>query len=216
MERALLRLGVPPTYVTYRVEYVPTVTGQMVLCTVVVLPHSNLPGFKGEVCYSTALTVVTALDVTCHQALGYLLSQYCATFESGMLRLLPRDYWRLALVVNSVPCHEGIQDDIDAAPFRESDETLVETANYLVNLDKYARRLEDESRTLFARSEMPPLTLASTSRIVFSWRERTKRYASVFASSSRASTARPPSYCSLRGSMWTPVRSCFTSGRISA
>jgi hypothetical protein len=37
----------------------------MVLCTVVVLLHPSLPGFKGEVCYSTALTVVTALDVTC-------------------------------------------------------------------------------------------------------------------------------------------------------
>jgi hypothetical protein len=33
MERALLRLGVPPTYVTYRAEYVPAVTGRMVLCT---------------------------------------------------------------------------------------------------------------------------------------------------------------------------------------
>jgi hypothetical protein len=28
---------------------------------------------------------------------------------------------------------------------------LVETATYLVNLDKYARRLEDESRTLFGK-----------------------------------------------------------------
>jgi hypothetical protein len=27
MERALLMLGVPPTYVMYRAEYVPTVTG---------------------------------------------------------------------------------------------------------------------------------------------------------------------------------------------
>jgi hypothetical protein len=52
MERALLRLGVPPTYVTYRVEYVPTVTGRMVLCTVAILPHPSLLGFKGEVCYS--------------------------------------------------------------------------------------------------------------------------------------------------------------------
>jgi hypothetical protein len=65
MERAPLRLGVPPTYVTYRAEYVPAIIGRMVLCTVVVLPHPSLPGFKGEVCYSTALTVVTALDVTC-------------------------------------------------------------------------------------------------------------------------------------------------------
>jgi hypothetical protein len=35
---------------------------------------------------------------------------------------------------------------------------------------------------------MPPSTPASTSRAVFSWRERTTRYATVFASSSRAST----------------------------
>jgi hypothetical protein len=92
MERALLKLGVPPTYVTYCVEYVATMTGQMVLCTVVVLSHPSLPGFKGEVCYSTALTVATALDVACHQELCCLLAQYHATFESGMLRLLPRDY----------------------------------------------------------------------------------------------------------------------------
>jgi hypothetical protein len=51
--------------------------------------------------------------------------------------------------VDGVPSYEGIQDDVDAAPFRESDETLVETASYLVDLDKYARRLEDESHTLF-------------------------------------------------------------------
>jgi hypothetical protein len=41
--------------------------------------------------------------------------------------------------------HEGIQDDVDAAPFHETDETLVETASYLVDLDKYARCLGDES-----------------------------------------------------------------------
>jgi hypothetical protein len=51
--------------------------------------------------------------------------------------------------VDGVPSYEGIQDGVDAAPFRESDETLVETASYLVDLDKYARRLEDESRTLY-------------------------------------------------------------------
>jgi hypothetical protein len=151
MERALLRLGVPPTYVTYCAEYVPAVTGRMVLCTVTVLPHPSLSGFKGEVCYSAALTVATALDVACRQALGYLLAQYRASFESGTLRLLPRDYWRLAPLVDGVPSYEGIQDDVDAAPFRESDETLVETASYLVDLDKYARRLEDESRTLFGQ-----------------------------------------------------------------
>jgi hypothetical protein len=92
MERALLRLGVPPTYVTYRAEYVLAVTGRMVLCTVAVLCHLNLPGFKGEVCYNTTLTVATALDVACRQALGCLLAQYRASFESGTLRLLPWDY----------------------------------------------------------------------------------------------------------------------------
>jgi hypothetical protein len=138
MERALLMLGVPPTYVTYRTEYVPSVIGQMVLCTVAVLPHPSLLGFKGEVCYSTALIITTALDIACRQALGCLLAQYSATFESRMLRLLPWDYWRLAPLVDKVPLHEGMQDDVDAAPFHESNETLVETASYLVNLDKYA------------------------------------------------------------------------------
>jgi hypothetical protein len=149
IERALLRLGVPPTYVTYCTEYVPAVTRRMVLCTVAVLPHSSLPRFKGEVCYSTALTVTTALDVACRQALGCLLTQYHATFESGTLRLLPRDYWHLAPLVDGVPSHEGIPDNADAAPFRESDDTLVETTSYFVDLDKYAHCLEDESRTLF-------------------------------------------------------------------
>jgi hypothetical protein len=149
MERVLLRLGVPPTYIRYRAEYVPAVTGRMVLCTVAVLPHPRLPGFQGEICYSTALTVATTLDVACRQALGYLLTQYHASFESGMLRLLPRDYWCLAPLMDGVPSYEGNQDDVDVAAFRESDETLVETASYLVDLDKYARRLEDESRTLF-------------------------------------------------------------------
>jgi hypothetical protein len=45
--------------------------------------------------------------------------------------------------MDGVPSHEGIQDNVDTAPFRKSDETLVETASYLVDLDKYARRLED-------------------------------------------------------------------------
>jgi hypothetical protein len=93
--------------------------------------------------------VTTTLDVACRQALGCLLAQYRATFESGTLRFLPQDYWRLAPLVDGVPSHEGIQDDVDAAPFCETDETLVETTSYLVNLDKYACRLEDESRTLF-------------------------------------------------------------------
>jgi hypothetical protein len=151
MERALLRLGVHPTYVTYHAKYVPAVTGRMVLYTVAVLPHLSLPGFKGEVCYSTALTVATALDVACRQALGCLLAQYRTTFESGTLRLLPRDYWRLAPLVDGVLSPKGIHDDVDAAPFRETDETLVEMTSYLVDLDKYARRLEDESRTLFGQ-----------------------------------------------------------------
>jgi hypothetical protein len=51
---------------------------------------------------------------------------------------------------------------------------------------------------------------------VSSWREKTVRYATVFASSSRASTERPLSCCSPRGSEWTPVRSCYTSRRTSA
>jgi hypothetical protein len=46
--------------------------------------------------------------------------------------------------VDGVPSHKGIQDDVDTAPFRESDETLVDTASYLVDFDKYVRRLEDE------------------------------------------------------------------------
>jgi hypothetical protein len=123
----------------------------MVLRTVAVLPHPSLPGFKGEFCYSAALTVATALDVACRQVLGFLLAQYRASFESETLWLLPRDYWRLAPLVDGVPSYEGIQDDVDTAPFRESNETLVETASYLVDLDKYARRLEDESRTLFGQ-----------------------------------------------------------------
>jgi hypothetical protein len=68
-----------------------------------------------------------------------------------MLRPLPQHYWRLSPLVDGVPSHEGIQDDVDVVPFRESDETLVETVSYLVNLDKYARHLEDESRTLFGQ-----------------------------------------------------------------
>jgi hypothetical protein len=43
--------------------------------------------------------------------------------------------------VDGVPSYEGIQDDVGAAPFRESDETLVETTSYLVDLDKYACHL---------------------------------------------------------------------------
>jgi hypothetical protein len=92
MERALLMLGVSPAYVTYCAEYVPVVMGRMVLCTVAVHPHPSLLGFKGEVCCSTALNVENALDVAYCQALGCLLAQYRATFESGTLRLLPQDY----------------------------------------------------------------------------------------------------------------------------
>jgi hypothetical protein len=151
MERALFRLGVPPTYVTYRAECIPTVTGRMMLCTVVVLPHLSFPGLKGEVCYSIAFTVATAMDVACRQALGRVLAQYRATIESGTLQFLPRDYWRLAPLKDGVPSHDRILDDVDAAPFGKTDETLVETSSYLVNLNKYAHRLEDESRTLFGQ-----------------------------------------------------------------
>jgi hypothetical protein len=38
----------------------------------------------------------------------------------------------------------------------------------------------------------------------------------VFASSSRASTLRPLSYCSPRESGWTPMRICCTPRRTSA
>jgi hypothetical protein len=80
----------------------------MVLCTVAVLPHPSLPGLKGEVCYSTALTVATALVVACQQALGCLLTKYRASFETVMLRLLPWDYRHLAPLMDGVPSHEGI------------------------------------------------------------------------------------------------------------
>jgi hypothetical protein len=189
----------------------------MVLCTVTVLPHPSLPIFKGEVCYSTVLTVAIALDVACRQALGCLLAQYCATFKSGTLRLLPQDYWRLAPLVDRVPSREGIQDDVDTAPFRKSDETLVETASYLVDLDKYARCLEDESRTLFGQiRDVVVDTRQYQSRCVQLERERTARYATVFASSSRALTVQPLSCCSPRESRWTPVRRCCTSRRTVA
>jgi hypothetical protein len=68
-----------------------------------------------------------------------------------MLGLLPRDYWRLAPLVDGVPSHEGIQDDVDAAPFRETDETLVETTSYLVDHEQYAHHLEDESQTILCQ-----------------------------------------------------------------
>jgi hypothetical protein len=51
---------------------------------------------------------------------------------------------------------------------------------------------------------------------VSSWRERTAPYATVFASSSRASTVRPLSCYSPREGGWTPVRRCCTSRRTSA
>jgi hypothetical protein len=104
--------------------------------------------------------------------------------------------------VDGVPSHEGIQDDVDVAPFRESDETLVETTSYLVDLDKYTRFLEDESRTLFDKIRDATVdTRQCQLCCVQLEREQTARYASVFASSSRASTARPLSCCSLRGSV---------------
>jgi hypothetical protein len=156
-------------------------------------------------------------DVACRQALGCLLAQYRASFESGTLRLLPRDYWHLAPLVDGVPSYEGIQDDVDTAPFRESDETLVETASYLVDLDKYARRLEDESCTLFGQVRDATVdALQYQPRCAELERERTAPYATVFTSSSRASTVRPPSCCSPRGRGWTPERRCCMSRRTSA
>jgi hypothetical protein len=118
--------------------------------------------------------------------------------------------------VDGVPSYEGIQDDVDAAPFREFDETLVETASYLVDLDKYTRLLEDESRTLFGQVRDATVdSLQYQPRCVQLERENMP-YATVFASSSRASTVRPLSCCSPRGRGWTPVRRCSTSRRTSA
>jgi hypothetical protein len=215
MERALLRLGVPPTYVTYRAEYVPTVTGQMVLCMVVVLPHLSLLGFKGEVCYSTLLTVATALDVACRQALGCPLAQYRATIESETLRLLPRDYWHLAPLVDGVPSHEGSRMMLTSHPSaRPMRPWWRRRATWSTSTSTHAA-WRTSHRPFSARSEMPPSTPVSTRHVVFSWRERTAHYTYVFASSSRTLTARPPSCCSLRGSVWTPGRSCYTSGRTS-
>jgi hypothetical protein len=51
---------------------------------------------------------------------------------------------------------------------------------------------------------------------VSSWRERTARYATVFASLSRALTVRLLYCCSKRESGWTPVRRCCTPRRTSA
>jgi hypothetical protein len=91
--------------------------------------------------------------------------------------------------VDEVPSYEGIQDDVDAVPFRESDETLVETVSYLVDLDKYARRLEDESRTLFGHIRDATVDARQYQpHCVQMERERAAPYATVFASLSRAST----------------------------
>jgi hypothetical protein len=112
--------------------------------------------------------------------------------------------------VDRVPSHEGIQDDVDVAPFRETDETLVETASYLIDLDKYTHRLEDESRTLFGK--IKDATVDShqyQSRCLQLERENNALRLRVFASSSKASTARLLFCYSLRGSVWTPVRSYF-------
>ena len=63
MERILLKLGVPSTHVTYRVENTPTPSGPMVLGTVTVLPHPALLEFKGEVNYGVARSMRTALSL---------------------------------------------------------------------------------------------------------------------------------------------------------
>jgi hypothetical protein len=47
MERALLRLGVLPTYVTYHAKYVPTVTGRLVLCTMLSFLTRTFQGSRG-------------------------------------------------------------------------------------------------------------------------------------------------------------------------
>jgi hypothetical protein len=109
--------------------------------------------------------------------------------------------------VDGVPSHEGIQDDVDAAPFGESDETLEETTSYLVDLNKYARRLENESLTLFR--EIKDATGEARLHLPhdLSWRGRLARSATVFSSLSRASVVRTPHYCRLRGSMWIHSRS---------
>jgi hypothetical protein len=188
----------------------------MVLYTVAVLPQPSLPGFKGEVCYSTTLTVAAALDVACRQALGCLLAQYRASFESGMLRLLPWDYWRLAPLVDGVPSYEGIQDDVYAAPFRESDETLVEMDSYLVDLDKYARCLEDESRTLFGQIRDATVdTHQYQPRCVQLERENNALCYCV-RQLEQSLAMQPLSCCSPRESRWTPVRRCCMSRRTYA
>jgi hypothetical protein len=79
----------------------------MVLYTVTVLPHPSLLGFKGEVYYSTALTVAIAIDIACRQTLGCLLAQYRATFGFGTLRLLPGDYWHLSIAHGRSPFARG-------------------------------------------------------------------------------------------------------------
>jgi hypothetical protein len=78
---------------------------------------------------------------------------------------------------------------------------LVEATSYLVDLDKYARRLEDESRTLFGQIRDATVdTHQYQPSCVQLERERIACYATVFASSSRASTERPLSCCSPRRS----------------
>ena len=53
VDRVVLRLGIPPTHITYRAEDVRTLSGPLVLCTVAVLPHPALPGFPGMLEHST-------------------------------------------------------------------------------------------------------------------------------------------------------------------
>jgi hypothetical protein len=119
--------------------------------------------------------------------------------------------------VDGVPSYEGIQDDVDAAPFRESDETLVETASYLVDLDKYARRLEDESHTLFgqirdatvdARQYQPRCVQLERENSALHYRAR-----QIEQSLDRATAVLLQSE---RERGWTPVRRCCTLRRTSA
>jgi hypothetical protein len=92
----------------------------------------------------------------------------------------------------------------------------VETTNYLVDLDKYAHRLEDVSCTLFgqirdaivdARQYQPRCVQLERENSVLRYH---------VCQLEQSLTLRPLSCYSSRGSVWTPVRSCCTSTRTSA
>jgi hypothetical protein len=81
--------------------------------------------------------------------------------------------------VDEVPSHEGIQDDVDAAPFREINETLVQIASYLVSLDKCAHRLEDESQILFGDMGTPGSPPTRLTAVPDKWVRPTRRPADL-------------------------------------